>query len=258
MRKIGDITPTADDQGEFTDGNVTEYIQPTLLMAAWFNAVQRELCNVVGFDGTKPDGTDDSQVLEAIERLVTREIKKIKLGTSAALDVGTTAGTVAAGDDSRITGALQAGKCLQELKEAGATAQRLSLSNIGGFPASGGTISGDTTVQGTVSASGGFHAGEAQFAVNGDAYGGLWGGWLSAWLNNAFANRATIDWVRQSFISGMRFSAEKQVGAVGVYTYHENTVLTGFNNRDADYSTESLFWSYIQVAINGQWVTIGR
>ncbi|MDJ3784108.1 hypothetical protein LEI94_06025 [Salmonella enterica] len=182
MRKIGDITPTANDQDEFTDGDVAEYIQSTLLMAAWFNVVQRELCNVVEFDGTQPDKANDQQVLEAIEKLIDREIKKIKLGNSAPLDVGTTEGTVAAGDDTRITGALQAKKCLQELKDAGAASQQLSLQNIGGFPSSGGTISGNTSVTGRLSATGGIFSGDAQLSGNGDIYGGIWGGWLSSKL----------------------------------------------------------------------------
>ncbi|EGH2610491.1 hypothetical protein ID913_004201 [Salmonella enterica] len=130
------------------------------------------------------------------------------------------------------------------------------------------------------------HAGAAIFGNNGDVYGSVWGNtWLSTWLNNQFAardnninaratiawannqfaardnninTRATWDWVNQNFITNVRFSAERQVGAGGVYTYHENTVLTGFNNRDADYSAESLFWSEIQIFKNGRWLTIGR
>ncbi|MGF2656501.1 phage tail protein, partial [Serratia marcescens] len=110
------------------------------------------------------------------------------------------------------------------------------------------------------------HAGGAILAYNGDVYGSVWGNvWLAAWLNNQFAardnninTRATWDWVNQNFITNVRFSAERQVGASGVYTYHENTVLTGFNNRDADYSAESLFWSEIQIFKNGRWLTIGR
>ncbi|EAS1877747.1 hypothetical protein AIP78_01210 [Salmonella enterica] len=130
------------------------------------------------------------------------------------------------------------------------------------------------------------HAGAAIFGNNGDVYGSVWGNnWLSAWINNQFATRdnninaratiawannqfaardnnintrATRDWVNQNFITNVRFSAERQVGASGVYTYHENTVLTGFNNRDADYSAESLFWSEIQIFKNGRWLTIGR
>ncbi|ECR5270384.1 hypothetical protein F1H78_13915 [Salmonella enterica] len=110
------------------------------------------------------------------------------------------------------------------------------------------------------------HAGAAIFGNNGDVYGSGWGNiWLSAWVSNQFAARdnninarATWDWVNQNFITDVRFSAERQVGASGFYTYHENTVLTGFNNRDADYSAESLFWSEIQIFKNGRWLTIGR
>ena len=57
----------------------------------------------------------------------------------------------------------------------------------------------------------------------------------------------------------VRFTAEHQVGAVGVRDYRNgNTVLTGFVNKDGDYSVEDLYWSYIQVYRNGQWLTIGR
>ncbi|MGK0601875.1 phage tail protein [Yokenella regensburgei] len=115
-------------------------------------------------------------------------------------------------------------------------------------------------------APGAIHAGDAIIGSNGDIYGSAWGNtWLTTWFNAQFSardsninTRATWDWVSQSFISGMRFSAEKQVGATGIWTYHENTVLTGFDNKDGDFSAETLFWSYIQVYMNGQWVTIGR
>ncbi|ECC3214127.1 hypothetical protein S460_23745 [Salmonella enterica subsp. diarizonae] len=109
------------------------------------------------------------------------------------------------------------------------------------------------------------HSGNAFFTTDGNAYGACWGGYLSTWANNCFAardtninTRATWDWVNQNFITNVRFSAERQVGASGIYSYHENTVLTGFNNHDADYSAESLFWSEIQILKNGAWLTIGR
>ncbi|EAM5969616.1 hypothetical protein EQV05_10590 [Salmonella enterica] len=110
------------------------------------------------------------------------------------------------------------------------------------------------------------HAGSAILAYNGDVYGSVWGNvWLTTWLTNQFAardnninTRATRDWVNQNFITDVRYSAERQVGANGVRSYHENRVLTGFNNRDADYSAESLFWSEIQIFKNGRWLTIGR
>ncbi|BEM01104.1 TPA: phage tail protein [Serratia marcescens] len=77
-------------------------------------------------------------------------------------------------------------------------------------------------------------------------------------FNQHVGARATIDWVNQNFIQNVRYSAEMHVGATGVYTYHDNTVLTGFNNKDGDYSAEELFWSYIQIYKNGQWITVGR
>ncbi|EIC8701266.1 hypothetical protein LVM31_004630 [Salmonella enterica] len=109
------------------------------------------------------------------------------------------------------------------------------------------------------------HAGNAFFSTDGNAYGACWGGYLSNWANSQFAARdnninarATWDWVNQNFISNVRYSAETQVGANGVWTYHSNTVLTGFNNKDGDYSAESLFWSEVQICKNGQWFAIGR
>ncbi|POC77781.1 hypothetical protein CRN61_19300, partial [Vibrio vulnificus] len=77
-------------------------------------------------------------------------------------------------------------------------------------------------------------------------------------FNQHVGARATIDWVNQNFIQNVRYSAEMHVGATGIYTYHDNTVLTGFNNKDGDYSAEELFWSYIQIYKNGQWITVGR
>ncbi|HDV5959277.1 TPA: hypothetical protein ACMFR0_004436, partial [Yersinia enterocolitica] len=49
------------------------------------------------------------------------------LGGSALLNVGTTAGTVAAGNDSRITGALQKSANLSEIKDAGPAAVAQTL-----------------------------------------------------------------------------------------------------------------------------------
>ncbi|EMF6669767.1 phage tail protein [Serratia marcescens] len=112
---------------------------------------------------------------------------------------------------------------------------------------------------------GGVYAAGAILHVDGNITGNIWGGYLSDWLNNSFlardnniGTRATWDYVNQNFIQNVRYSAETQVGATGVNTYHSNTVLTGFDNWDYDYSAESLFWSHIQILKNGQWLTIGR
>ncbi len=70
MQKIGDITNTADKNGEFTNGNVAAGIAPTLLDAGWFNTVQRELINAVQGAGIKLDNKNDSQLFAAIKRLI--------------------------------------------------------------------------------------------------------------------------------------------------------------------------------------------
>ncbi|ELZ5051219.1 hypothetical protein UYK15_003152 [Enterobacter asburiae] len=69
MQKVGDITSTATPEGEFTDGNVAGGVNPTLLMALWFNTIQRELCNVVTGSGGALDPNDFTQILEAIRRV---------------------------------------------------------------------------------------------------------------------------------------------------------------------------------------------
>lgn len=69
MQKVGDITSTATPEGEFTDGNVAGGVNPTLLMALWFNTIQRELCNVVTGSGGELDPNNFTQILEAIRRV---------------------------------------------------------------------------------------------------------------------------------------------------------------------------------------------
>lgn len=69
MKKISDITPTADENGEFTDGQVTPYVSPTELLAAWFNTIQRELCNILSEAGIPVTPEDDAQIAKAIKQL---------------------------------------------------------------------------------------------------------------------------------------------------------------------------------------------
>ncbi|WP_240043066.1 pyocin knob domain-containing protein, partial [Photorhabdus luminescens] len=70
MQKIGDITNTADKNGEFTNGNVAAGIAPTILDAGWFNTVQRELINAILGAGIKLDSKNDSQLFIAIKKLI--------------------------------------------------------------------------------------------------------------------------------------------------------------------------------------------
>ncbi|OKP25324.1 phage tail protein [Serratia liquefaciens] len=134
------------------------------------------------------------------------------------------------------------------------------------------SIGEDLWVDRNATIAGVLKVGNSTHASDGNIMGTRWGGkWLwdavieqdnnrVDWgsFNREVGARATVDWVNQNFIQNVRYSAETQHGATGIYTYHENTVLTGFDNRDGDYSAESLFWSYIQIYKNGQWITIGR
>lgn len=72
MQKIGNITPTADANGEWTNGNVAAGTPPTIIDAAWLNTIQRELANVVTSSGLQLDPANDSQVLAAILSLTGR------------------------------------------------------------------------------------------------------------------------------------------------------------------------------------------
>lgn len=70
MKKIGDITSTADKNGEFTDGNVAAGTPPTQLMGAWFNSVQREILNVLAKAGISQSATEEDQLAKAISKLI--------------------------------------------------------------------------------------------------------------------------------------------------------------------------------------------
>lgn len=72
MQKIGNITTTADANGEWTNGNVAAGTPPTILDAAWFNTVQRELANVVTGAGMVLAPANDAQVLAALKFFISQ------------------------------------------------------------------------------------------------------------------------------------------------------------------------------------------
>ena len=67
MHKIN--TETATQNGEFTDGDEQQAIAPTDLNAAWFNSVQRELCNIVTEAGGSLDPSNDAQLWTALKKI---------------------------------------------------------------------------------------------------------------------------------------------------------------------------------------------
>lgn len=70
MQKIGSITSTADANGEWTNGNVAAGTPPTIIDAAWFNTIQRELVNIVINGGLTLDPTNDAQVLASLKNIL--------------------------------------------------------------------------------------------------------------------------------------------------------------------------------------------
>ncbi|MCW2454607.1 UNVERIFIED_ORG: hypothetical protein M2414_002346 [Rahnella aquatilis] len=69
MQKIGNITTTADANGEWTNGNVAAGTPPTIIDAAWLNTIQREIANVVTAAGLTLDPTNDAQLLAGLKTL---------------------------------------------------------------------------------------------------------------------------------------------------------------------------------------------
>lgn len=69
MQKVGTVTNTADDNGEFTDGHAAAGIKPTLLLAGWHNTIQRELAAIVEGAGEELDPNDDEQISKIIGQM---------------------------------------------------------------------------------------------------------------------------------------------------------------------------------------------
>lgn len=74
MQRIGDSTNTANAAGEYTEGNPAAGVAATLIKAAWLNAIQRELINVLDGAGIRLDPTDDRQLIKAITELLSKKL----------------------------------------------------------------------------------------------------------------------------------------------------------------------------------------
>lgn len=67
MHKIDTENRTAND--EFQDADESQSILGTDLNAAWFNTIQRELCNLVTKMGISLNASDDTQVFKAVKEV---------------------------------------------------------------------------------------------------------------------------------------------------------------------------------------------
>lgn len=159
--------------------------------------------------------------------------KNLNLKGAALLDVGAKAGTVAAGDDARIIGAVQrtGDKIIGQLKIQAYDALRIYDEAYGAIfrrsenalhiiptnkgegengglgslrPFSLDLATGNITFSKVYTAA--LSVGNAVFYNDGNINGATWGGWLSNWLNAQFSSRdnnintrATFNWVSQNF-----------------------------------------------------------
>lgn len=77
MKKIGDVTNTADKNGEFTNGNISTGTPPTILEGAWLTAIQREILNVLVKAGVVQDPNKDNQLVLSIEKIAKSSVPKL-------------------------------------------------------------------------------------------------------------------------------------------------------------------------------------
>lgn len=95
---------------------------------------------------------------------------------------------------------------------------------------------------------------------DGDIRGSLWGEWLSHWLYGQFATRdnninarATVDWVRQNFLSGFRLGGVESAQVWRAYGYNDTPpyVITGVINGNTDDLIDNVTRRPLQMYING-------
>ncbi|EAV4234142.1 hypothetical protein C8351_05650 [Salmonella enterica] len=107
---------------------------------------------------------------------------------------------------------------------------------------------------------GNLYLGDALVHTDGNIYGTLWGGYLNNWLNNQFSARdnninarATVDWVRQNFLSGFRLGGVESAQVWRAYGYNDTPpyVITGVINGNTDDLIDNITRRPLQMYING-------
>ncbi|MDE9445730.1 hypothetical protein KKJ04_08975 [Xenorhabdus bovienii] len=163
MQKIGDITNTADGNGEYTNGNVAAGVAPTILDAAWFNTVQREIINVISKAGIKLNKNNDAQLSEAIFQLISngKIVLTDNLGNSSGLAVSQKL-TNQVNDNANIR--LEKSKNGADIPDPKRFVENLGLAEtkkqaVNAYPKTGGILNGNVDATGYVSGNGVHEAG---------------------------------------------------------------------------------------------------
>ncbi|EJE8006952.1 phage tail protein [Salmonella enterica] len=205
----------------------------------------------------------------------------LRLGNSATLNTGTTTGTVAAGDDSRITGAMQKNQNGADipdkplfvqnlgLKETLNPTKRVSIGNTGtgAFDGSTPCINIGDSDSGFIGSADGvidiycnngrvgyidgnglhmltdIHFDNARMTTNGDIFSSVWGNnWLSIWITNQLNTRGTIDWINSELaVRDNNINARATIDYVNQTFARKNTASLAVNGWFRDESTGWIF-----------------
>ncbi|EKN3736753.1 TPA: tail fiber protein [Yersinia enterocolitica] len=200
MQKIGDIPNTrADNNGEFTDGNVAGGVPPTILPAEWFNTIQRELMSILNAAEIESDPHVFNQVLLSIQKLVSEGIPDLK--DASLTQKGIVQLSNSTNSTSQILAAtpkavsdlgdllLKITNNLSEIKDAGpaAVAQTLLNLGLGDVIRKSDTnvqLPGQLTTKGDIKATeGDLYSGDARLEHDGNIFADVWGDSLFAYIN---------------------------------------------------------------------------
>lgn len=215
MQKIGDIPNTrADSNGEFTDGNVAGGVPPTILPAAWFNTIQRELMSILAAAEIESDSDAFDQILLSIQKLVSKGISELKdasltqkgivqlssatnstsettaatpRAVKAALDASLPVGGTAKAAEKLVTARKISGVDFDGSKDITLPFINTTDTNIqlpGALTAVDAMRAGRLLSKSDLIAGEGRAEGHATLAVDGNVHGPVWGGALSSYIAN--------------------------------------------------------------------------
>ncbi|HEI6714245.1 TPA: hypothetical protein ACMVL8_002436 [Yersinia enterocolitica] len=115
------------------------------------------------------------------------------LGGAAVLNVGTTVGTVAAGDDPRITASLLKANNLSDLTNVPAALLNLGLGDVIRKSDTNVQLPGQLTTKGNIkSTEGDLYSGDARLAHDGNIFGTVWGDSLFHYLEGKLPKVTTV------------------------------------------------------------------
>ncbi|HIH8194140.1 TPA: hypothetical protein ACYTJX_002172 [Yersinia enterocolitica] len=115
------------------------------------------------------------------------------LGGAAVLNVGTTVGTVAAGDDPRITASLLKANNLSDLTNVPAALLNLGLDDVIRKSDTNVQLPGQLTTKGNIkSTEGDLYSGDARLAHDGNIFGTVWGDSLFHYLEGKLPKVTTV------------------------------------------------------------------